>query len=91
MGGEEVDRCEVWESILNGEEDHGQRHGGEKATCGLSVTSTQGSSWRRGEEGMMGLRVQVSEYRVRNLDFHQQAVQSYYNCCYYSGKRVNIF
>lgn len=38
-----------------------------------------------------GYTVQVSEYWVRNLDFNQQAVQSYHNCCYYSGKIVNIF
>lgn len=40
MGGADVYRCEMGESILNGEEDHGQRHGGEKTTCGLGVTST---------------------------------------------------
>lgn len=39
MGGEDVDRFEVWESIVNGEEDHGQRHRGKKATSVLSVTS----------------------------------------------------
>ena len=60
MGGEDVHRCEVGESILNGEEDHGQRHGGEKATCGFTVPSTQGSSGRRGEEEMMEARVYKS-------------------------------
>lgn len=34
-----MNRCEVWEHILNGEEDHGQRHRGEKTISGLSVTS----------------------------------------------------
>lgn len=49
-------RCEVRESILNGEEDHGWRDRGEKATSGLSVDFTEGSSKEQGQEGMMELQ-----------------------------------
>lgn len=40
----------MWESILNGEEGHGQRHRGEKATFGLSVTSTWGTACGEGRK-----------------------------------------